>query len=186
MGLLPESRDIGRMLLDGFFVALFLVLYILLPLLLINLVTSFGLWTVFYDAVLWLTHYLRNEPNFGFWATVYGQFLLSVWAPVMQALCVAIVTPLFIAATVRFTSTRKARSFLNVPANLYVLLRNLWGFVKFGLVSAIVVFALMLISGLLLPTGVGDIFIIPVVAAGIWSISYLLGNLVAQVSRSRS
>src|SRR5437016_13791535 len=35
MGLLPESRDIGRMLLDGFFVALFLVLYILLPLLLI-------------------------------------------------------------------------------------------------------------------------------------------------------
>ena len=179
---LPQPGDLGRFLTDGAIVVAFFWLYIVLPVLLIWWSASFGLWTIGLQTFLWLWHYLQGEATPSLWDMLYRQLLLSWSRPAIEFAYLSLASPVFTAAIIRFSQTGKAGSFFNLPASVALVCRHIFGFAKFLVLQAAIMFVVILVAAIAALSGIGAILLIPLVAAATWTSTYFLGELAQKCS----
>ena len=179
---LPQPENLGRLLLDGAIIGAFFWLYIVLPVLLIWWLFSFGMWTVGLQVSVWLWHYLQGQATPNFWDMLYRQVLLSWWRPVMVFGYVSLASPVFAAAVIRFSQTGRAGTFFNLPASIALVFRRFLGFTKLLVLQWLIVFTVVVAGLIGAMAGIGVVLFVPLVAAATWTLTYLLGELAVKCS----
>jgi GYF domain 2 len=179
--LLPRSAAFGRILLDGMIVSFFFCIYILIPVTLAWMITSLGTLGLVIPAAQWTWRYLSGEATGDLLQILFSKVLTLVEARAVIFSYLFVAGSLFTAAGIRFVLTRKASSFLRLPACLTLMFQNIGAFLQFLFLAPVVVATVMVADALVAPTGIGIPLLIPFGAAGTWVLTYLFGNLAVKV-----
>jgi hypothetical protein len=190
--LLPESRDLGRMIKYGLiFAAVGLLYFVILPLVfyaalfLNEQYANKQLSDVMAQSIQWgyafVGHAFFGTPSPDF-STISNQYarlareeeIVTLASTLVAGLYIVLVVPLFAAGTVRFALTGKARSFFHIFGNLGLFLTHLGGFLKFFFLYFVIGAVLAWLTFVFAVTVVIPIVL---VASGFWITAYLAGNL---------
>jgi hypothetical protein len=182
--LLPRPDGFGRMFRDGLTVAFFSCFYFLVPVTLAWMATTLSATSFLMPALQWGWGYLHGIRTLGLADVVSGVFVSYLMQRAVILLYLVLGWPLFTAGAIRFVLSRQATSFFHLPACVGLLFRHFGAFVKFLLLTALAAIAITIADALAASTGVGAPLVIPMGAAGVWTMSYLFANLAARVAPS--
>lgn len=144
--LLPESRDLPRMIKYGLIFAGVWLLYFVIPPLVFSAAVLLNeqyanerLSGVMAQSIQWgygfIGHVIFGTPSEDF-STISNQYarlvreeeITTLLSTLVAGLYIVLIVPLFVAGTVRFALTGKARSFFHILVNLGLFLTHLGGF----------------------------------------------------------
>jgi hypothetical protein len=191
--LLPKAHNLPRIYLHGLIFWLMVVLYFVIPLALLGMIyasevaqlsAAFDEWLATWflnlgiqgaNAVIAVATDLRiglyPQPSLvEFFVDAMERYAAVIWAPMVY--CV-LAFPLFLAGSVRFAITGKARSYFQVLHNFRIVVGHLPRF----LWVLVLLFALNLML-----MSVGIIGALLWLTAAVWIAAYLAGNLAAAVA----
>jgi FHA domain/Protein of unknown function (DUF4013) len=178
---LPRTRDLATVLKHGFVVMAMVFLYFVIPLAILYKLVEFSwiveIWHLVVEIWKAITH-TNKTPLMASFLGFLLKLLVNSTAPIAY---LAIATPLFLIARLRYALTGQVRSFFNLTGNILVCFRHVGEVLLYLFLGVVTRVVLAMILAVVAGTVIGVVIPILLNAANTWVLAYLAGNLAKEM-----
>jgi len=180
--LLPQTRDLARILFYGFVIVAVWFVYFIVPVSVMVWLFNLSWLPVVWEFFVLLWDAFRHRPHEGLALFLTGRVLLELSNSAAPLVYLAIATPLFLAGCVRFAVTGHAWSFLRLISNTLFCLRHIGDLLLCFFLSALLYSGLLLLAGLVVAVPLfGQLAVITLAAASVWILVWIATPLAGKM-----